>query len=329
MAKRTVQRLLALALAGSMTMGVLATAAMAVDYDAANGTVIVESGDSGVQSWQDEANKSSDTTINISGTTNQQVVDVREGVGSDVTINIDGVNADVTDTSAVEANGGTVNITDSSLSGGTEDEAAVVVGGDANVNISGKTEIIGSGTGLEVSDNGSVTVKDGADVTIVGNDTTVTGGENDVSGTGVEVTGGSVTVEEGAEVEITGSDVTVKGTGEEITISGDSVGMEITGGTVNVEGSVDSLGEYVYVPYANKSDFTVDVSGSAGIAVSGGTVNVAKGGEVVAVDHNDIKNNSGSVTVKTYVEDPKGTYICYNGVYKSKPSVVTYNGEKS
>ena len=50
MAKRTVERLLALALAGSMTMSVLATAAMAVDYDIANGTVTVESGDSGVQS---------------------------------------------------------------------------------------------------------------------------------------------------------------------------------------------------------------------------------------------------------------------------------------
>ena len=110
MAKRTVQRLLALALAGSMSMSVLATAAMAVDYDAANGTVNVTDDGSGVQSWQGDSEKSSDTTINISGTTNQQVVNVGEGVSSDVTINIDGVNADVTDTSAVEANGGTVNI---------------------------------------------------------------------------------------------------------------------------------------------------------------------------------------------------------------------------
>ena len=212
-------------------------------------------------------------------------------------------------------------------SGGTEDEAAVVVGGDANVNISGKTEIIGSGTGLEVSDNGSVTVKDGAQVEITGNETTATGGETDISGTGVEVTGGTVTVEAGAEVEITGSDVTVKGTGEEIDLTGSGVGMEVTGGTVNVEGSVDSLGQYVNAPYANKSSFTVDASGSTGISVSGGTLNVAQGGEVVSSDYT-AKNNSGSVTVKTYVEDPKGTYICYNGVYKSKPSVVTYNGEK-
>ena len=332
MAKRTVERLLALALAGSMTMSVLATAAMAVDYDIANGTVTVESGDSGVQSWQGDSEKSSDTTINITNKeniiTDQQVVNVGEGVGADVTINIENVSADVSDTSAIEANGGTVNITDSSLSGGTEDEAAVEVGGNANVNISGETEIIGSGTGLEVSGEGSVTIESGADVTIVGNETTVTGGETDVSGTGLEVNGGTVTVEAGAEVEITGSDVTLKGTGEEITVSGDSVGMEITGGTVNVEGSVDSQGLNVTVPKTNKSDFTVDTSGSAGIAVSGGSLNVAQGGEVAAVDHNDIKNNSNSVTVKTYVEDPKGTYICYKGVYKSKPSIVNHEGEK-
>lgn len=249
MAKRTVQRLLALALAGSMSMSVLATAAMAVDYDAANGTVIVESGDSGVQSWQDEANKSSDTTINISGTTNQQVVNVGEGVGSDVTINIDNVNADVTDTSAVEANGGTVNIEGSSLSGGTEGEAAVVVGGnanvniedstitgnsedkaavevggDANVNISGETEIIGSGTGLEVN-GGSVTIESGADVEIVGNKVEANGigGETSVTvdGTGMDINGGSVTVESGANVEIIGSDVTVSGEAGEIILKGD------------------------------------------------------------------------------------------------------------
>ena len=204
MAKRTVERLLALALAGSMTMSVLATAAMAVDYDIANGTVTVESGDSGVQSWQGDSEKSSDTTINITNkegiTTDQQVVNVGEGVGADVTINIENVSADVSDTSAVEANGGTVNIIDSSLSGGTEDKAAVEVGGNANVNISGETEIIGSGTGLEVSGDGSVTIESGADVTIVGNEATVTGGETDVSGTGLEVNGGTVTVEEGAEV---------------------------------------------------------------------------------------------------------------------------------
>ena len=331
MAKRTVERLLALALAGSMTMSVLATAAMAVDYDIANGTVTVESGDSGVQSWQGAGEKSSDTTINITNkeniTTDQQVVNVGKGVDADVTINIENVSADVSDTSAVEANGGTVNIIDSSLSGGTEEEAAVEVGGNANVNISGETEIIGNGTGLEVN-GGSVTVESGAEVEIVGNGTTVTGGENNVSGTGLEVNGGTVTVEEGAEVEITGSDVIVKGTGEEITVSGDSVGMEITGGTVNVEGSVDSQGLNVNVPKTNKSDFTVDTSGSAGIAVSGGSLNVAQGGEVAAVDHNDIKNNSNSVTVKTYVEDPKGTYICYKGVYKSKPSIVNHEGEK-
>ena len=332
MAKRTVERLLALALAGSMTMSVLATAAMAVDYDIANGTVTVESGDSGVQSWQVEGEISSDTTINITNkeniTTDQQVVNVGEGVGADVTINIDNVSADVTDTSAIKANGGTVNITDSSLSGGTEEEAAVEVGGNANVNISGETEIIGSGTGLEVSGEGSVTIESGAEVEIVGNGTTVTGGETDISGTGLEVSGGTVTVEEGAEVEITGSDVTLKGTAEANTVSGDSVGMEITGGTVNVEGSVDSQGLNVTAPYANKTDFTVDTSGSVGIAVSGGSLNVAQGGQVAAVDHNKIVNNSGSVKVTTYVEDPKGTYICYKGVYKSKPSTVNHEGEK-
>lgn len=338
MAKRTVERLLALALAGSMTMSVLATAAMAVDYDIANGTVTVESGDSGVQSWQGEGEKSSDTTINITNkeniTTDQQVVNVGEGVGADVTINIENVSADVTDTSAVEANGGTVNITDSSLSGGTEDKAAVEVGGNANVNISGETEIIGSGTGLEVSGEGSVTIESGAEVEIVGNEATVTGGETDVSGTGLEVNGGSVTVEAGAEVEITGSDVTLKGTTEANTVIGDSVGMEITGGTVNVEGSVESQGLNVTAPYANKTDFTVDTSGSVGIAVSGGSLNVAQGGEVAAVDHNDVKNESGSVPVKTYVEDPNGKYIYFlNKVtnayeYKAYTSITTKDGVK-
>ena len=334
MAKRTVERLLALALAGSMTMSVLATAAMAVDYDIANGTVTVESGDSGVQSWQGDSEKSSDTTINITNkeniTTDQQVVNVGEGVGADVTINIENVSADVTDTSAVEANGGTVNITDSSLSGGTENEAAVEVGGNANVNISGETEIIGSGTGLEVN-GGSVTIESDAKVEIVGNEATVTGGETDVSGTGLEVNGGTVTVEAGAEVEITGSDVTLKGTAEANTVIGDSVGMEITGGTVNVEGSVDSQGLNVTAPYANKTDFTVDTSGSVGIAVSGGSLNVAQSGQVAAVDHNKIVNNSGSKTVYRYVEKANGSYILYKGEYKQYNSIVytTYEGAKN
>lgn len=326
MAKRTVQRLLALALAGSMSLSVLATAAMAVDYDIAGGTVNVTDDGSGVQSWQGDGEKSSDTTINITNkeniTTDQQVVNVGEGVGSDVTINIDGVNADVTDTSAVEANGGTVNIEGSSLSGGTEDEAAVVVGGDANVNISGETEIIGSGTGLEVN-GGSVTVKDGADVTIVGNETTVTGGENDVSGTGVEVTGGTVTVEEGAEVEITGSDVTVNGEGDKATVDVSGTGVNVSGGELNVEGKVDTLGAAVSAPAENKSSFTVDFAGSTGMEISGGTVNVAQGGEVVTSDYTASNKSKGYYP---YYEDPNGNYIFYKDGYRKIINTAKRNG---
>ena len=54
MAKRKLQKLLAVLLAGSMTMGVASTAALAVDYDISSGAVHVEADESGTnKSWQE------------------------------------------------------------------------------------------------------------------------------------------------------------------------------------------------------------------------------------------------------------------------------------
>ena len=304
-----------------MTTSTVNTVAYAVDYDAANGTVMVEDDGFGVQSWQGDGASSSDTTINITGSTDQQVVNVGAGVGSDVTINVDNVTADVTNgDGAIVANGGSVNITDSNLSGGSSDNAAVEIGGSADVSISGETAISGKGTGVEVN-RGSLTVESGAEVAISGNKTTVTGGTNDVTGTGVDINGGSVTVEEGTYAEITGSDVTVNGSGDAVSITGGGTGVDVSGGELNVAGKVDTLGQKVQAPADNKSSFTVNATGSTGTAATGGTIQVAPGGEYLTDDY-AASNASKGYYLYTYTKSTYGKWIAYKDTYVKKETAV-------
>ena len=321
MENRTLKKLLALALAVCVTTSTVNTVAYAADYDAANGTVMVEDDGFGVQSWQGDGASSSDTTINITGSTDQQVVNVGAGVGSDVTINVDNVTADVTNgDSAIVANGGSVNITDSNLSGGSSDNAAVEIGGSADVSISGETTVSGKGTGVEVN-GGSLTVESGAEVAISGNKTTVTGGTNDVTGTGVDINGGSVTVEEGAYAEITGSDVTVNGSGDAVSITGGGTGVDVSGGELNVAGKVDTLGQKVQAPADNKSSFTVNATGSTGTAATGGTIQVAPGGEYLTDDY-AASNASKGYYLYTYTKSTYGKWIAYKDTYVKKETAV-------
>lgn len=321
MAKRNLKKLLAMALAICVTTSTVNAVAFAVDYDAANGTVMVEDNGSGVQSWQGDGASSSDTTINITGSTDQQVVNVGAGVGSDVTINVDNVTADVTNgDSAIVANGGSVNITDSNLSGGSSDNAAVEIGGSADVSISGETAISGKGTGVAVN-GGSLTVESGAEVAISGNKTTVTGGANDVSGTGLDINGGSVTVEDGAYAEITGSDVTVNGEGGTAVITGAGTGVDVSGGELNVEGEIDTQGSAVVAPPENKTSFTIDLTGSTGTAATGGTIHIAPGGEYLTDDYT-VSNDSKGYYLYTYTKNSAGKWIAYKDTYVKKESAV-------
>ena len=165
MAKKKLQKLFAILLAGSMTMGIASTAALAVEYDLEQGSVYVDNDQDGEgdYSWQktrDEVTKdTADRTYVKEDTSNDGKIIINQGVDSksgsekEATTNTVQVGENV--------QGVTITLDDVNVQAG-EGESAVEIGAGSNVQIevSGENILKGGTNGAGIAVPGKVVLDD-------------------------------------------------------------------------------------------------------------------------------------------------------------------------
>ncbi len=166
MAKRKLQKLLAVLLAGSMTMGVASTAAFAVEYDLEKGSVYVDNDQDkkGDYSWQKTSNEDTketakrtyvdeDTENEGKIVINQGSDDTKTGSKKEATSNTVQVGKNVQDV--------TITLDDVNVQAG-EGESAVEIGAGSNVQIevSGENILKGGTNGAGIAVPGKVVLDD-------------------------------------------------------------------------------------------------------------------------------------------------------------------------
>ena len=263
MAKKKLQKLFAILLAGSMTMGIASTAALAVEYDLEQGSVYVDNDQDGEgdYSWQktrDEVTKdTADRTYVKEDTSNDGKIIINQGVDSksgsekEATTNTVQVGENV--------QGVTITLDDVNVQAG-EGESAVEIGAGSNVQIevSGENILKGGTNGAGIAVPGKVVLDDtvpdeaepgdavlnlssdkaGGTLTAIGNggvNTETTSGAG-IGGTASQGTSGIINIEglkgltaEGYGIHASGIGSALDGSSGAITIT-DSTVDKVTGG---------------------------------------------------------------------------------------------------
>ena len=176
MAKKKLQKLFAILLAGSMTMGIASTAALAVEYDLEQGSVYVDNDQNGEgdYSWQktrDEVTKDTAGRTYVKKDTSNdgkiiinQGVDSKSGSEKEATTNTVQVGENV--------QGVTITLDDVNVQAG-EGESAVEIGAGSNVQIevSGENILKGgtNGAGIAVPRTAALTLGGEGTLTAIGN----------------------------------------------------------------------------------------------------------------------------------------------------------------
>ena len=269
--KRLAKRAASMALAAAMAASTLCAPALAVDYNAEDGTVYtgVQS-DGNLWSWQgvkdfidsvinyDHTN-GSDQTITITGdsTTTDQVLNVGSGTtGLDITV--DGVTAEVEGENVIKVEDGTqvgVTIKDSDLTS-TGGEAAISIDGDSVMDIEGST-IKGGG-----KEHAAIEAKGNSKVAL--DNSTVTG-----NGTGVQVQDNATLIIGGAEIQPGTLILTpVNEIPSEVTI----VGNEVTNENVEIR---DGIADVTGVGIQAEGQSNVQINDSA-LVMGTGVVSVGE-----------------------------------------------------
>ena len=262
MAKKKLQKLFAILLAGSMTMGIASTAALAVEYDLEQGSVYVdndqdEKGDYSWQKTRDEVTKdTADRTYVKKDTSNDGKIIINQGVDSksgsekEATTNTVQVGENV--------QGVTITLDDVNVQAG-EGESAVEIGAGSNVQIevSGENILKGGTNGAGIAVPGKVVLDDtvpdeaepgdavlnlssdkaGGTLTAIGNaGQNETGSGAGIGGTASQGTSGIINIEglkgltaEGYGIHAAGIGSALNGNSGAITIT-NSVIDEVAGG---------------------------------------------------------------------------------------------------
>ena len=339
--KRLAKRAASMALAAAMAASTLCAPALAVEYDAANGTVHTENIGDIIFSWQENLEalwnqnnkydhsiggsattpedqlKGPDNTINITGNTNDQVLNVGSGTtGLDITV--DGVTAEVEGDNVIKVEDGTqvgVTIKDSELTS-TGGDAAISIDGDSVMDIEGST-IKGGGkehAAIEAKGNSKVALDNS---TVTGNGTGVQVQENAtlIIG-GAEITPGTLILspvipeepEEDSMSVIVGNSVTVEEVPETaIDVSGTGIVAEDNASVIVNEGTtalVVGSDVTVAVPVDNQTvtltgtGIGVDLQDNASLTVEG---EMESYGEQVYLNNKDLADVKNQTTNNTGV----------------------------
>ena len=353
MAKKKLQKLLAVLLAGSMTMGIASTAALAVDYDLSTGSVHVEDN----KSWQDgegatytadnKYDHTEDKEIKISQSNSEEAtsntVQVGENV-SDVTITLKDVNIEAKQDSAVSIGEGssvTIELDGKNILKGDDGRAGLEVKGDSDAG-DGKdtnaTVIIQDGN----NDGGSLDAVGGINSKLQAGGAGI-GGSTLVGGDYADGNSGNITIDSG-KITATGGSYAAGigggGTARDLVNTG-AGNITINGGTVNATGG--NVAD-ITLPNGIVISGSSTVAGGAGIGggnngdasnitIAGGNVTAVGsiGGAGIGSGSHEAGSNSneGKITISggTVKAEGNGGAAGIGGGYMTNTGTVVIEGD--